>query len=127
MHTCTDACTHCNQGVGAERGSLAHANEVTQGHIYLYRTMQGGGAHVHSQVDMHKCTDEYTHTYTTHSNQGLGLQRGRMGTHIQGQIAANSFCMQVCKGMDHMWEVRWPCINVPMHVHILIVLYPACV
>ena len=70
---------------------------------------------------MHTCTDEYTHTYTTHSNQGVGLQKGRM-EHMQGQIAANSFPCSYAKGVDHMWEVRWVCI-----VHILIVLYLACI
>ena len=71
---------------------------------------------------MHTCTDEYTHTYTTHSNQCVGLQKGRMGTHMQSQIAANSFACSYAKGVDHMWEVRWACI-----VHILIVLYLACI
>ena len=42
MHTCTDACTHSNQGVHAEKGYLAHANEITQGHPYLCRTLQEG-------------------------------------------------------------------------------------
>ena len=36
MHTCTDACTHSNQGVHAEKGYLAH------GHTYLCRTLQEG-------------------------------------------------------------------------------------
>ena len=48
MNTCTDACIHSNQGVGAEKEYLTHANEITQGHTYLCRTMHGHGAHIHS-------------------------------------------------------------------------------
>ena len=42
MLTCSDACTHSDQDVHAEKGYLAHANKITQGHTYLCRTLQEG-------------------------------------------------------------------------------------
>ena len=71
MQTFTDEFTHSDQGMGAAKGYLAHENEANQGHTYLCKTMQGGGPHIQSKVDMHTFTDEYTHTYKTHSNQGV--------------------------------------------------------
>ena len=93
MHTSTDACTHSNHDVGAEKGYLAHADQVTQGHIYLYRTMQGSGAHVHSQVDMHTCTDEYTHIHKQHIlTKVWEYKRGDWDTHA-GPNSSKQFCM----------------------------------
>ena len=42
MHICTDACTHSDQGVNAEKGYLTHANKIIQGHTYLCKTLQEG-------------------------------------------------------------------------------------
>ena len=62
--------------------------------------MQGGGANVHSQVDMYTCTDEYTHTQT-HSNLGVKLQKGRMGQTCRAkEQQGKQFCMQLCKGSE---------------------------
>ena len=41
MHTYPNPYTHSNQGLGAEKGCLAHTNEATQGDTYVCRTMQG--------------------------------------------------------------------------------------
>ena len=40
--TCTDACTHSDQGVHAEKGYLAHANKIAQGHTYMCKTLEEG-------------------------------------------------------------------------------------
>ena len=42
MLTCSDACTHSDQDVHAEKGYLAHANKITQGHTYFCRILQEG-------------------------------------------------------------------------------------
>ena len=63
MHTCTDTCTHSNQGMHAEKGYLAHANEITQGHAYLCRTLQEG-EHMFTvgQTCMHVLMNTHIHT-----------------------------------------------------------------
>ena len=42
INSCTDACTHSNQGVGTEMGSLRHNHSLTQGHPGLHITIQKG-------------------------------------------------------------------------------------
>ena len=42
MLTCSDAYTHSDKDVHVEKGYLAHANKITQGHTYLCRTLQEG-------------------------------------------------------------------------------------
>ena len=39
MHTCTDACTHPNQGVWPAEGWLEHACRATQGCTCLHATI----------------------------------------------------------------------------------------
>ena len=63
-HTsCTNKCTHFNQGVGLDG--------ATWGCKGLCAAMLRGGADVVSQVDMHSCTGS-----CTNSNQGLGHAHG---------------------------------------------------
>ena len=54
INTCTDACTHSNQGVGPELGSLRHSHSPTQGHPGFHITMHRGWSR-HGQSGGHKC------------------------------------------------------------------------
>ena len=67
------------------------------------------GEDVGSQVDMHTCSGS-----CTHYNEGGGPKQGLLGhTHREGHIF-----MQLCKGVEETWEVRWTCKHVLIHVHI---------
>ena len=82
------------------------------------------GADVGSRVDMHIFT--YICTYSTPSvgperrylAYACGATQGHPSLHVTNR--SKQFCMQLYKGVDQMWEARWACINVLMHVHILI-------
>ena len=121
MHTFTDARTHSNQGVHAEKGYFAHANDNTQGHTYLCRTLQEGD---HMFKVRYTCMHVLmnTHMHTQHIlTKVLDSKREEWDTHT-GPNSSKQFACNYAKGVDHMWEVRWACI-----VHILIVLYQACI
>ena len=42
INTCTDACTHSNQGMGTEVGSLRHNHSAGQGYPGFHVTNQIG-------------------------------------------------------------------------------------
>ena len=71
MPTCTDTWTHSNQDAGPEKGSMAHIKGAIEGYTCPYITMNGAGADMMSEVDMHTCPDACTHYF-----QGVGPEEG---------------------------------------------------
>ena len=162
INSCTDACTHSNQGMCPEVGWLWQPHNAPQGHPCFHQTMHGGGGNKGSQVDINSCTDAFTH-----SNQGvwpqpigggssnwmwdLWLEVGaslgaptpnqswdlqlEMGAPVGAPTSNQRSHLQLelpplIKGLafswsSHLWwveqtlGVRWICIHVLMHVHIL--------
>ena len=71
--TCTDACTHSNQGLLPEVGWLVHTHCATQGNPCFYVTMQRVLSH-NGESGRHK----YMHN--THSKQAVGTEMGDIHT-----------------------------------------------
>ena len=86
INSCTDACTHSNQGVWPDAGRLGHTHSDTQGHPGFCVNILRGWANMGSQMVINTCPDAYTH-----SKQGVGTQAGWPGTHTQCQTWAPSF------------------------------------
>ena len=42
MHSCTDAGTHSNLGVGQDERCMQHTDKATQGHTCLHEALQRG-------------------------------------------------------------------------------------
>ena len=75
INTCTDACTHSNQGMGTEMRWLGHQHQVAN------KLCIRGGPYMGSQVNINSCTDA-----CMHSKQGMEPQAGWLGhTHSDTQ------------------------------------------
>ena len=56
MHTCTDAYTLSDDGMGADDGRVGLAHEAMQGHTGIHDIMQRGlGADLGNQMDKNVC------------------------------------------------------------------------
>ena len=75
----------------------------------------GSGADISSQVDINSCTDAFTHI-----NQGVWPQPISGGIfHLQSDLPSLIGASTSDWWLEQTFKVRWACIHVLMHVHIL--------
>ena len=82
--------------------------------MFLCNYAKVGQAKMGSQMHINTCTDSYTH-----SKQGVKTEMGDTHTHKQCHTGAPIIPCNYPKGMELTWGIRWTCIHVLMHVHIL--------
>ena len=97
MHTCT----LYNQCMEQQEGYQAYA--YWEVHVCT-QLWNGGGTDRVSQVDMHICTDAFTHL-----NQGLGPDEGLLG-HAYGATEGR-ICLHAT--MQSSWEDKWSQVDMP--------------
>ena len=99
MYTCTDACTHFNQGVAlqARMDWDTHTHTTTQGHWGFHVNYpEGVDLTCGSWVDINTCPDA-----CTHSEQGVGSEIRWSGTQIHSATHRNP-CFHVT--MQRGWK-----------------------
>ena len=93
---------------------LGHKHRAIQRHPCFHLIMYTSLRCYRESGDNKTCTDT-----CIHPKEGVGLENGFIVTNTHCHTVSPMFACNYAKGVEQTREIRWTCIHVLIHVHIL--------